>query len=157
MADTRRKTLGRHIMRARVRAGYESQEAFAGVAKMSEGSVANAERGAERVGAKVFTKIEDALGWPSGVIERYLASGLEEHLPAVDGGATEPTAEASEAVAMAPSEPSVKEQLEDVERELAELAEERRRLEKREEQALRRASELLGQPGERPEGDRHVG
>ncbi len=61
-------------------AGYDTQLAFANALGISEGSVANAERGASRVGNKVFTKIEGKLGWPN-ICMRYIETGDESLLP----------------------------------------------------------------------------
>ncbi|WP_027946563.1 helix-turn-helix domain-containing protein [Amycolatopsis taiwanensis] len=76
-ADERRKALGRRIKRARVRAGYRSQKAFADAIGISENSVARAEIGDERIGDKVFAAIEDGLGWGEYVVAEYLETGDE--------------------------------------------------------------------------------
>lgn len=77
--ESRRKTLGRKIKRARQVAGYSSQKAFADAIGVSETSVANAERGSELVGAgdKVFVAIEIGLSWPEDCTLRYLETGDE--------------------------------------------------------------------------------
>ena len=79
--DERRKTLGRRIYRARRKAGFRSQKAFAQALGISEASVANAERGSDSVGDAVFTAIEDGLKWPEECIARYLETGEERYLP----------------------------------------------------------------------------
>lgn len=75
--DQRRKTLGRRIYRARRKAGYRSQRAFAEAIGVSEASVANAERGSATVGNSVFSAIEDGLNWAEDCIQRYLETGDE--------------------------------------------------------------------------------
>lgn len=80
--DERRKTLGRRIKRARLRAGYRSQKAFADEIGISENSVARAETGDERVGESVFVAIESGLPWwPDNSIERFLETGDDSLLP----------------------------------------------------------------------------
>lgn len=83
--EDRRKTLGRRIKRARQRAGYRSQKAFAEAIGVAESGVAWAESGNDRVavGGKVFAAIEDGLGWPEDCITRYLKTGNESLLQAL--------------------------------------------------------------------------
>lgn len=85
--EERRKTLGRRIKRARQRAGFTSQRAFAQAVGVDTTSVANAETGGEQiaVGGKVYAAIEDALGWPEDSTTRYLETGDESHLPSPTG------------------------------------------------------------------------
>jgi len=75
--EERRKILGRCIKRARRRAGYRSQRAFADQIGFNETSVARAETGDERVGDAVFQAIEIGLGWTEGCITTYLETGDE--------------------------------------------------------------------------------
>lgn len=79
--DTRRKTLGRRIRRARVAAGYRSQKAFARAIGVHERSVAGAEGGEERTGDNVFAAIEAGLGWPADSATQYLETGELSLLP----------------------------------------------------------------------------
>jgi transcriptional regulator with XRE-family HTH domain len=77
--DDRRKTLGRRIKRARQRAGYGSQRAFAKAIGVDTTSVAKAESGdaAIAIGGRVFAAIEDGLKWPEDCTARYLETGDE--------------------------------------------------------------------------------
>lgn len=88
--EDRRKAAGRRIYRARLRAGYRSQRAFAQKIGVHEGSVAHAERGDPRIGDSVFAAIEDGLGWPEDSILNYIKTG--EPLPSVEDDA-EPESE----------------------------------------------------------------
>lgn len=71
--DGRRKEVGKKIQQARRRADYKNQADFADAIGKHETSIANAERGSERVGAGVWEAIEDGLNWPLGSIELYIA------------------------------------------------------------------------------------
>lgn len=79
--DGRRRALGRHIKRVRRAAGYRSQKAFAEAIGVHESSVANVERGDERVGEIVFDAIERGLKWPPGCMAAYLETGAVGILP----------------------------------------------------------------------------
>lgn len=79
-----RKTVGRRIKAARRAAGYKSARGFATAMGLSETSIARAESGSPKVGAGVYLDIESCLGWPTGCIERYLETGNESELPAVN-------------------------------------------------------------------------
>lgn len=98
--DERRKTLGRRIYRARRKAGFRSQKTFAEKLRISEASVANAERGSSSVGDAVFTAIEDGLGWPEDSIAHYLESGDESLLVAEGRVADKPLTELEKLVVL---------------------------------------------------------
>ncbi|UUV29110.1 helix-turn-helix domain-containing protein [Amycolatopsis roodepoortensis] len=72
MTTTRRKEVGRKIKEARRKAQHTSQEAFAAAIGKHESSVANAERGSDRVGDAVYEAIEDGIDWPAGSITAYI-------------------------------------------------------------------------------------
>lgn len=75
--EGRRKEVGQRIKRERRRAGFRSQGAFAAAIGVHETTVANAERGSDRIGSAVYNAIEDGLKWPTESIEAYLAGGDE--------------------------------------------------------------------------------
>lgn len=77
----RRKEVGREIKRARRKVGYTSQEAFAAAIRKHESSVANAERGSDRIGESVYNAIEDGLGWPANSILDYIEGRTDEFPP----------------------------------------------------------------------------
>lgn len=89
--EERRKVLGRRIKRARRRAAYRSQAAFAAAIGINETSVARAETGYERVGDAVFEAIETGLGWAEGCIAVYLETGDESVLAPPVSVPPEPT------------------------------------------------------------------
>lgn len=78
--EERRKVLGRRIKRARRRAAYRSQAAFAAAIGINETSVARAETGYKSIGDAVFQAIETGLGWAEGCIAVYLETGDESVL-----------------------------------------------------------------------------
>jgi hypothetical protein len=80
--EDRRKLLGRRIKRDRMRAGFPSQRAFAQAIGVDTSGVAYAESGSGRVGVrgKIFSAIEDCLGWPEDSIALYLETGDESLL-----------------------------------------------------------------------------
>lgn len=88
--DPRRNAVGKRIQRARRRAGFRSQKVFAEALGLHESSVANAERGDESVGARVFDLIEARLGWPEGCISEYIDTGDEAVLPSTDSDGHQP-------------------------------------------------------------------
>ncbi|WP_435583344.1 helix-turn-helix domain-containing protein [Amycolatopsis thermoflava] len=159
--EDRRKFVGRRIKRARRRAGYRSQKAFADVIGLAENSVARAEIGDPRVGEAVFEAIEDGLEWPPDTIAQYLETGDETVLP--KAAASTPAAETEKSV-QSHTGPSLAEQLLEIEIELTEIAAEERRLAEaerqlaeRRERAMTRAAQLLGQSSEQSKGERRVG
>jgi transcriptional regulator with XRE-family HTH domain len=88
--EERRKELGRKIQRARRKAGYRSQKAFAAAIGISEASVAYAESGNNRAGPAVYESIEHGLKWADGYTTRYLEFGDQPTVPSeTPGGLTD--------------------------------------------------------------------
>lgn len=86
----RRVAVGKHVQRSRRNyAGIKSQRKFAEALDISEGSVANLERGADTVGDPTFEAAEAYLKWPLGAIRHYVETG-ESRIPDL---ASETTAE----------------------------------------------------------------
>jgi len=104
--ESRRKTAGTEIATAR-EVRFSSQSAFAESLGISDSSVANAERGAETVGVKVYRAIARGLGWPANCIWDYINSGDEkafarargEKVPEDDAVVAAPTRDPDEALA----------------------------------------------------------
>lgn len=66
--------VGRQVKSHRRRAQFRSQRAFAEVLGVGESSVANVERGSDRVGdGPVYEAIETRFSWPVGSITAYIA------------------------------------------------------------------------------------
>lgn len=106
--DPRRKIVGQRIKAARRAAGYKSARAFARAVRLSESSIANAERGADSVGSGVYLDIETGLGWPTGTIARYLDTGEPDDLPPVKPATA------------TPAEPDLLDPQDDMERQIVE-------------------------------------
>jgi DNA-binding XRE family transcriptional regulator len=100
--DARRKKLGKIVRRARERADYGSQRAFAAALGVHERSVAAVERG-EKVGETVLGHIEDNL-FPDGSIARFLETGDEALLHGAPTGQSRGQAEAERIAALSRAE-----------------------------------------------------
>lgn len=67
--------LGEKVVLRRRERGWPTRQAFAGSVDLSYRTVSDLENGSRQLGPKAYAKIEDALAWQPGSVDRILAGG----------------------------------------------------------------------------------